>query len=555
MSQTKDILRDRSIRYLNDARLFVTPGIGETGGVREEVGRSLLRHMNTIMKSAIDLEDLGSFIELERRWQEVPDESDSWEMPEDAAVGRLIDYRRVLAFGLAMWSAHLLRGRESSEDGGVSSVPAEALRQLAGRFEGAQDVFAVYRKANRREDKDRVPWTSWFLSELPDDEAHMIPTSSELLFTALLLALVYTSAEVPDALEPSDWMRWHSEEIERILDGLEEEGPRWVAILGVSTPGGDELPTTSAESEEWRARVGHLRELIGAGRSAREEEAKEAVRQAPLDEAKVAELRSAILEPIIGKRVVRDLFAAKGAIRALGEAPTDRTELSGRQWIPKSLLAAGSNVVGISTVGRQISRSPLRAEVQRLLAVLSEPQPAPVADEEELAPVLGGVIADMRAAGLDPSLILAPVGIRVRHALGIDKWKVAAREFDPWVPAVVAAELHGSFDGVPVLGTNEVDDGRLWAIDLARSAEFWEWPSDRRSGVRLEFETFTADEAMDLIKREPNVAGTTHAGPAATRIQESVLLTQWMCWLVDPGKDDGARAVEVPETLTKRRTT
>lgn len=554
MSRATEMLHDRSIRYLMDARFLVSPVVGQGDKVNEEAGRVVLAQVNAVLKLALQSGDSETFAELERRWQEIPEETDIWQDAADSSARRLVDYRRILSFGLAMWSAHLLRGRSEPEESAAKRTAADALRLLAGRFEGVEDVFEIYERASERDDEERVPWTNWFLDELPPEEAHTIPTSSELLFTALLLALVWTTGNQPEVVQPRDWMRWREDEVETFLSRLEDEGPHWAMILGLSVSGSENVPAADAESQDWKMRVAHLRELISEGRGKRKEERRDSVRRAALDLGKIVEFEDAVRKAIVERRVIRHLFAAQGSLSGLSQIPQGRIELNSRHWLPKSLLIASSNVVGLDTAARQLARAPLNGEVARLLGVLPEQEPIQVDEAEALPGALGREFERMKETGLQPTLILAPIGWRLRQALGLAPIGSDPKQTaNPLVPAVVAQRLDGSFDDVPVFISPQVAARRLWVIDLTRAASFLEWPSDEGSGVRLEVEAFSEAEAQRLVEEKPEIAGDDDPQQATLRVQENALLTQHVCWLIEASDESAARAFELPSSLSLER--
>jgi hypothetical protein len=421
---------------------------------------------------------------------------------------------------------------------------------LAGRFEGIEDVFAIYGQASERDDEDRVPWSNWFLTELPAEEVHVIPTSGELLFTALLLALVWTGVDQPGEIEPRDWMSWREEEIDRMLQQLAQEGPRWGPILGFGVSGSEELPDIGGEQKDWQERVSRLRELIGAGRRKRAEQRRRGILEAPLDPGKVSDLESGLRKALLRRRVIRHLFAAQGGLRKVPELPTDHTELSSRHWIPKNLLIADSRVLGLDTVAHQLSLPALNGEVEALLRILSDGEARRVDRNDELAIALAQEFERMREVDRAPTLVLAPVSWRLRQALGLSPIGADPRLLEnPLVPVAAASHLAGSFEGVPVLDAPQVPARKLWVLSLPKVATFLEWPSQEDSGVRLEIETFSASEAKQLLKDQPNIVGEQDPLKVAVRVQESALLTQHICWLIEPGDRSAAVAFEIPDAL------
>lgn len=551
MSDAGERLLDRSVRYLLDAQLILdrdelkSPDAEETA---LKLGRSLLSQINKILKLALDLGDLETFRSVETDWQEI---GDPRRLHQQGLVQELSTYRHVLSFGLAMWAIHL-SAKESLERLG-ESVNTMAVRILSSRFNNLEDVFETYERANERDEGDRAPWGDWLLMEKSRGkaEAHFIETSPELLFTALLLAVAKADGGPVD-LQPRDWFDWRKDEIEGFLARLREEGDRFAVMLGLRTPPEEQgTEPAQAVAADWGQRVDEVEQRIEAARTQWREQEKAKLRESPLEEAKVEELRSSLLNELVQRRYVRHIFAAQEALRHLSVEPEGHEARVARNWIPKNFLTADSHVVGIDMAGRDLARATLNEEAEQLLRLLADREPRAALDETAPSVGLEMEIAGMREEGFEPTLLLLPISWRLRERLGLPPIGRAAEVANHrLVPASGVGEFAGIFDDVPVLDAPQVKAEDIWLIDLPATAEFQEWPSERDSGVTIDLRTFDAAEAEAFLIENEGLSSNMGPDEAKRWLQEHVLFTQKLCWRFEPrGAPGSARRVQVPQSL------
>jgi hypothetical protein len=545
MSRADERLLDRSLRYLLEARYALNPSPGADPD--EAYGRILLDQIDQALKVAIDTEDKESFTQLETGWQEIPEETDAWLPSNDSPSGRLISHRRVLSFGLAMWVLHLVR----SDTDPISEFRSVALRALSQRFSDVEDVLDIYDAATEHDEGERTPWTNWFLQELPEGEAHMIPTSSELLVTALLLAVAWTRPQQAEELRPRDWFDWRAEEIEQTLDRLGDESERWAPVLGSSTSENAAIPVADAQVEDWRARIDRLREQLDAGRKGWKEKERQAVRADEIDPAKERELVQGLLAFAKKRRVIRQVMKVQGAMKDLPAKPEEHEELAARSWVPKRMLVADHTVLGIDMAGRDLARPSLDAEAKQLLDALSGAQPtASDGDEDSFISALTDAIAEMTDSDLPPTLLLLPISWRLRQALGMAPvWGTPDMAGNDLVPAIAADQFAGTFLDVPALDIPQVPADLAWLISLPAAATFIEWPSQENSGIRVEVEEYTAESAATFLDQHPDVAGELSREEAINFLQENVMISRFLAWKIEAGKSEAARSLKLPESL------
>lgn len=221
-----------------------------------------------------------------------------------------------------------------------------------------------------------------------------------------------------------------------------------------------------------------------------------------------------------------------------------------RNWLPKDWLTADSRILGIDTVAHNLARTAVNAEIDQLLAALPDTGPCDGASESELSAVVEREIERLREAGRPPTLVLLPVSWRLRQALGFPMWGGTNDLVgNPLVPIAKADKFAGIFAGVPVLDAPQVQKDLLWIVSVPTAAAFVEWPSDDESGVRLELQSFSADEARVFLEEQPKVAGDAGLEEAVLSLQEQVLFSQHLCWMIQPQDPEGATSIQIPPPL------
>jgi hypothetical protein len=548
------LLLNRSTRYLVDsAYLAESPFEDQTSteGERRQAaafGRILFSQINAILKATIDLADFKSFSDLERKWSKMLEYELAYvvdERPEHEALKSLDMYRSVLRLGLAMWTAHLLRDAVAITELGDDSR-VRVLRTLASGFSDADALLDIYEQANEQEERERgVPWTDWFLSELPDGEAHMIPTSSELIFTtALLLITQMSTDEGARELKPRPWLNYRQQELDSALERLRSEADRWSAIFGIKAESDQPIGKGDAQAE-WLTRVERLENLLTLARKSASEYRKAQLRDAELDPERVATFRQQLLAATQKGRLIRDLFETQGALRRQKSDPTEEHMVS-RAWLPKSLFIHDSNLLGGDYVARDLARATRHREATGLLSILEDLEPHEV--EGELAERLRDQVREIASTGSPATLLLLPISWRLRQHLGLAMFGRGA--VSDLIPVTRQTEFDGLFEGVPVLDSPYVPKDRLWLINLPSVGAFIEWPSNTGLGIEVELRSFSPDEAALFLRERPEVRPKGASDEDAVKtMQEQVLCVQHFHWRIDPADDPVGTCLLVPADL------
>lgn len=556
-SRAAELLLDRSTRHLVELDYTVEKGLQEAGDDEQprreaaQLGRVLFSQINTILKTALDLSDDEVFTGLERKWAKMFQDEIAYiyeepgDEPDTDSLAGLDRYRSVLQLGLAMWAMHLLA--QGGSDG--KAMREKALRVLSARLGDIEQLFDSLERAERRDEAESVPWTTWFLQELPEDEAHMIPTNSELLFTTLLLAVARLDMQGVSELRPREWYESRGTEIHSAFGQLRDGADQWSVAL--EPVGGAEHP---AGAEDWRdawlAKVERLEAMLSGAREIAIEQRRAEERAAAIDPELVGELRTGLIETIQKSRLVRDLFAAQDALEARTEGDPPEPRAS-RTWLPKRLFIQGSRLVGVDRTGRDLARPSRNEEMTRLHEALRGVECE--APEGDLGERLRLRIVELAEAGRPATLLLLPVSWQLRKSLGLQEWGHAPFE-SGLVPASHRGEFAGLFDGVPALDSPWTPEDRIYLMNLPSVARFIEWPSEDGSGVELELRTFNEAEAREFLAKHPETREEGASEETTVKIlQERLLCSQFMRWQIEPSEEPAAYCLIVPEDLRHKK--
>ena len=548
------LLLDRSTRYLLDFDHQVEAPFEDATSTDEqraqalELGHSLFLQINSIEKEALEQDDRETFSYLDRRWIEMFSERLGYPLDfgaeERSTPQGLVAYRAVLQFGLAMWAARVYK-REGTEAPNSEDARVEALRTLASRYYSVEEVLDVHEAASKRDDnEDRLPWTDWFLDEFGEG-VHGIPTTSELLFTALLIIVARRDFDLVGVeLRPRFWLESEAE-TDAAIARLREEDARWAQVFGV--PLAPE-PEIEDELPDWGSRVDRLQALLAESRAATQDYRRAEVRDAPLDETKVATFRRELIEATRKARIIHDLFATQGALVEVPDNGGAERILS-PAWLPRSLFVAKSNMVGLESTARSLARATRGREGTMLVEAL-EPIEAQ-APEGELATRLREEIARMEEDGTPATLLLLPLSFRLNQSIGLSLQGGIDGPSD-LVPWGRHRDFAGLFEGVPALDSPRAPADRLWLVNLPSAARLVEWGSEQDSGIELELQEFDAEGAAQMLREHPEVRSKEESEEQALlTLQDRVFAKQFYCWQIEPREFPAGICFTVPEELRR----
>lgn len=563
MISLRDLLKERSYDHLIEWLKFppnseaLEPGASvDDREAAFEMARSVLRQVNEVLKAAIDVGDGGTFVDVTRSWRLAVRDDRTWgtnRYPPDADAAALLLEQDRLMLGLVMWAAHLVA---TAEPGDRQNALGEILRTATEWFTESGQLSAAFEATQQRDE----PWTTWFLSELPPDDAHFIPTREELR-RALLLVTLRLNPGTPAAVPvPDDTLRYQLADLERGLHGVRDQAARWAWAIGDApavSPGAvqsadDVPPPTEAHSpnpaDEIRARVDRLLVLLRQAKERADDRYRAGLRQAPLDPAKLMQFRERVLSAHRDARIVAAILHRAGAVQRHASRVPD-SALHAREWLPKDWFVPDSNVVGTDMAAGSLGRVARRHEFKELLTALGDHVPwLPSADIRKA--VLEHVVS-LRAVGARHVLVVTPLNWRLGRAL-TGRNIEGIPETHALVPAAFRREFEGLLDlDTPILDHPEVPKDRFFVIDLATAVGLEEWPSDEDSGVLYDLRVFDPESAAKLLEEQPGVRGKDQTDEEALRtVQEQVLLDLTLCWRIKGVDARGVKAFAVPRDLS-----
>jgi hypothetical protein len=520
-----------------------------------ELGRAQFAQLNALLKRALDSQDREVFTETEREWgrmfehQYLSEEDEPFNdlsgeaAVKSAVIRQLTRYRETLWLGLAMWAAHLLEKRDGEQP---QNMWVDALRILSQRFPSIERLLATYERASEGEEQERLPWSNWFLSELPQREAHFLPTQAELLFTTILLATMLIGPE-PPVLAPAPWIRWRGDEVDGALRRLDEQAAIWSFLILVPTLDTGLRPPPPDSLEWWHDRVATARAMFTRLKEDTDADERSKLRVAPPDPQRVNTFRSNVLASTRRARLVRDIFRLHGSLEHLDAPPDGHVALASRTWLPKSYFTGDSRVVGLEWVAGDLSRVTANSEIEALLKVLDG---IVRTSDGALLDTVKAAIRNLRHNGRRPSLIVIPIGWDLRRALELPL-RGASVTHD-LIPLGRSGDFEGVIDDVPVIDFPHVPKDILWVVDLAMAATMREWPSDEDSGIRFDLRDFDEQRARALLAEHPEVRAEGATEIEAVRsLQEKLLLTLTLCWDIVRSEAGTAIQIAVPTELQR----
>jgi hypothetical protein len=120
-------------------------------------------------------------------------------------------------------------------------------------------------------------------------------------------------------------------------------------------------------------------------------------------------------------------------------------------------------------------------------------------------------------------------------------------------PEAARNNFRGRIDEVPVFELLRTPKDHVWIIDLAAFATWRQWTVDEEGGqLRIEFEDFDEEQALNLARENPNMLrsnGRESAADRAAGIRSRVYLRARERFEIIVKYQKAARWLEVPEEL------
>lgn len=397
----------------------------------------------------------------------------------------IVDWRALQRFGLLFWILRNVRER------GDIDRWTPAWRTFAGYFGDVPRLAQILDKGIEADWEDRGRWSNWVLDTLPKREVHGLAVDLEFIQTFVALALSLTSPDgPPPQIEPMKFSRGRLEDPRATVQGIIE-----IENLKALLPA-DRL-------QERADLLITALEQMQATQKANEEQT---VTDAPLDEDLVQTFVDKLRAAWRSSRPLRAAFAAAGAIEVVEGELGDRSGSQVKRWLLKSLFVRESRVLGLDRIAEDYGRGLARLEWNALISEADASPAIAVPPEASAAGRLRAAVAELRDAGYEPSLVIAPTDWRTSQALELTP--APDRGGDAPIPAWLEDEesragFIGNVEGVPVLAQQNVPDDRLYVLDLGRFAKFREREVEDPPGpVSVEITSYDEDAIREMVRED-----------------------------------------------------
>jgi hypothetical protein len=231
----------------------------------------------------------------------------------------------------------------------------------------------------------------------------------------------------------------------------------------------------------------------------------QAVIDAPVDEDRVRTFAENLRAAWRRSRTLRAAFSAFGAVEDVAGEMGEGSGSQVKRWLQKALFVSESRIHGLDHVAEEYGRGLAEWEWN---ALLREAEGAPTAlapDDASVAERLRLAVAELREAGYEPSLVLAPIDWRTFQALELTP--APNRGGDAAIPAWLPDEdgrssFIGAVEGVPVLDRREVPDD-CYVFDLSRFAKLRERDVEDPPGpVVVEITYYDEEKIRELVRED-----------------------------------------------------
>ncbi|HVU78845.1 MAG TPA: hypothetical protein VHC67_14800 [Gaiellaceae bacterium] len=402
----------------------------------------------------------------------------------------LLDWRALHRFGLLFWILRNVRDR-----GDVESW-RPAWTTFAGYFGNVPRLAQILDKGIEADWEDRGRWSNWVMESLSRRQVHGLAVDLEFIQTFVVLALNLIPPDGPaPQIDPMKHGTGRLENPRETVEGI-------VAIENLQPL----LPPDRLD-DRTQLLVAALEQM----RALEEEQKEQAIIDAPIED----ELVNEFVEKLRGKwrtsRGVREIFNAIGVVE---RGPTAVPALGGSQnkrWMLKAMFIREPRVYGLEMTAEEWGRGLARWEWNKLVDCATESPEVVVADGMSAGERLRAALDELRAAGYQPSLVIAGGG-RWRLYQALDLRLAPNFGGDAAVPdwlqdAEGRESFLGTVDDIPVFEYFEFRDGvsndDARVFDLGRFAIFKESDNPDPPGpVTVEITAHTEDEVRDLVRQD-----------------------------------------------------
>lgn len=574
-SEIAEIVKEKTWRHLYEfARYPLEAHVEEPEGVSPEEHRrasEFLRQVfaayNSLLLQMVELRDLETLREADKSWSRIflhwePEHEEPFEELVDATAYELgeadprvkearqkveskmqqvavkedfFSLRTACRYGLCFWALRRLR---------ESEAPSEWIlifEYLASYFKNVEQIIHAVSVALAAE--DTLPWSDWILSDLPQEEVHFVGADPEILRAFVTLMLLSTDLEARASfIGPLEWMPVKLEQVMQLLDEVLQDE----ALKGHLLPSEERLQD---RAESLRAA---LRQAAEAQKGLEEEK----IRESPLAPGKLENFKRSLHEGWSENRLVAPLFQLVGSYEESSENPPGDAGWFGTDdWLPKDMFVTEPQVYGAESIAHQFGFSLANGEMNTLLNRLSD-SPSEGEDAGPLPEKVHTILQKMAEEGYSPSVILAPMSWRLMRDMDIEGGPRRRNTLSPpegIPPKAARNNFRGLVDEVPVFGLLRTPKDRIWIVDLAAFATCRQWlVNEKGEYLRIEFEVFNEEQALDLAREYPNVLQSDERESVADRaaaIRSRAYLRVRERFEIKIEDQKAARRLDVPEEL------
>jgi hypothetical protein len=379
-------------------------------------------------------------------------------------------------------------------------------------------------------------------------EAHFIETKSELQRAYVLLMLRSRAWEFERAPLTRDLLLYSKDQILATVESFEGDASleKWLASF---FPSSESLTVDATDGLSTVFAIARLKDAIERWAVEAEDQRRAELREATLDDSKVAQFVSAVKRHSLENRLFFDLTSFFGQEAQRRPSEDAETYLGLREWLPKDLFVANTNMVGIEQMARDLAQAVVRSDKAQFLERAKELRVEPTGDVEPIQRSVEARIAQLSNQGFAPSVVFIPLSWKLNEQLtGQAFWRNASSDGQNVFPPNHLERIGGFVGGVPVVSIANMERPTIVIADLGK------WlrvcltsPADELREVEFALREFRAETAFEFVDANPSMTadGTTPTEVALT-IQERVLGILKIWWAYEVLDSSAAIAIDAP---------
>lgn len=496
-----EAIEQGSLESVNSFLQYGAVPLLDESGLGQRAAELASTATNNLLKAAIDEADAVAVREVDEGWTHALRRSHAG----DSALGKTIETYR---FGLAWWAVRRLRNTRDKDAG---NGLAQIVQHLVSRFSSLEQLSRVLEAALAAETHRGAPWSTWILMELSPHEAHAIAPDVELIHGWAVLAVLKGPVQPPTKLSPRPWLDSRLETAVAALRDVQEATDLW-----------DKLP----RPENLHEVVSSIVRALEVAADERKEALAARTREDDLDATRIGEFATAVRSGWQEQRVAPALFSMARTYDEHGEPQPERpgSFFGRRDWLPKEWFISGAEI-SLEGFAQDFGRGVSQSELDAVLGLIRDAgHPPAVAKEGSLLETTATAIEELRSNGYNPTVILVPATWQYSGTTGLRDLQDLDLDRAEQLPDPIRRWFLGTLKNVPLVAP-AADLGVLMIVDFHAVGRWQQWPGDEGEQLRVKFETFTAEEAAELVQEQPGLfaeEGSTERQVA--KVRERVLV-------------------------------